>query len=461
MRPEDRPVKKSRLRLRIITRQMVKMLPAFFTAALVVNSQALAVPADGETNAAIWYEEAIRHLQEPSGEVAQKVKAIIEEGWKQDEPAASEYLMRNNEAYSLFQRAARLARCDFWKGMNIRDVKLLDVELPYPGKGLTQLAQLALLEGRRQEALAAPALALDNYLLVIRLGHHLGQEPNPTLLGKLLEVIVQGLAYRPLRELVKGPSLGAADLRTAITTLESLKDGWVGLDRALDVEPPCGDIRRSGLAERIQADVMAKAGRFDEDMKKTLQLALDHIHKSDVVLCEMAKDAARTNAPDEYDAYIETVATRARDAVKPYRVVGDWAAQVPKMLLGTISPKKLSIETRSTVVANLLMAITPPKLGKIVARYYANRARFELLLIGSVVRLYELERGTRPVDLEELVPLYLARIPNDPFKPVSAVRYTQEDGAWRLYSVGPDRNDQQGLQEVAQKELSGPGDIVF
>ena len=66
-----------------------------------------------------------------------------------------------------------------------------------------------------------------------------------------------------------------------------------------------------------------------------------------------------------------------------------------------------------------------------------------------------------PTKLEELVPTYLKSVPTDPVND-QPMRYSQEDGLYRLWSVAMDRQDDGGqrapdsdLKKLRDKDYRG------
>lgn len=60
------------------------------------------------------------------------------------------------------------------------------------------------------------------------------------------------------------------------------------------------------------------------------------------------------------------------------------------------------------------------------------------------IRRFEQDEGRLPERLETLVPTYIADLPQDEFLPGSNLIYKVQDGAFQLYSVGPDQVDDGG-----------------
>jgi hypothetical protein len=72
--------------------------------------------------------------------------------------------------------------------------------------------------------------------------------------------------------------------------------------------------------------------------------------------------------------------------------------------------------------------------------------------------MYKIDHGSRPESLEDLVPKYLLKVPQDPMdEPGQSIRYINDPETPRLYSVGQNGLDEQGvfddLGEVDTKEI--------
>jgi hypothetical protein len=79
---------------------------------------------------------------------------------------------------------------------------------------------------------------------------------------------------------------------------------------------------------------------------------------------------------------------------------------------------------------------------------YANFQRrsvtySRLMMADLAVRAFFAEKGHFPKSLEELVPTFIATVPEDPFSG-QPLRYRLEGTTFVLYSVGQDRQDDGG-----------------
>jgi len=82
-------------------------------------------------------------------------------------------------------------------------------------------------------------------------------------------------------------------------------------------------------------------------------------------------------------------------------------------------------------------------------------AHERLLAVELALRCYESQRGRAPVGLDELLPDYLSKVPQDPFSGRPVI-YRSQGNDWLVYSVGEDGSDDGG-QRVRR---SAPGTIA-
>jgi tetratricopeptide (TPR) repeat protein len=78
------------------------------------------------------------------------------------------------------------------------------------------------------------------------------------------------------------------------------------------------------------------------------------------------------------------------------------------------------------------------------------------------LELWRREKGAYPERLEALAPRFLARVPADPFSG-EPFRYRRaKDGArYALWSLGPDRDDDQARRSYNEKREDGSGDLIL
>ena len=84
-------------------------------------------------------------------------------------------------------------------------------------------------------------------------------------------------------------------------------------------------------------------------------------------------------------------------------------------------------------------------------------AHERLLMADLALRCYKSERQNLPARLEDLVPKYISKVPQDPFSQGPMVYRPQAGATWLVYSVGPDGVDDGG--RPAAKGWPVKGDI--
>jgi hypothetical protein len=109
-------------------------------------------------------------------------------------------------------------------------------------------------------------------------------------------------------------------------------------------------------------------------------------------------------------------------------------------------------------------------IGTLISRAPLVHARGYGMALHCAIRAYQKDHGLPPERLDQLVPDYLPRLPNDPFsgKPF---RYLKShvpnlpEHAWAVYSVGPDFSDDGGTAHVCgtMPNSAGPAktDLVW
>jgi hypothetical protein len=98
--------------------------------------------------------------------------------------------------------------------------------------------------------------------------------------------------------------------------------------------------------------------------------------------------------------------------------------------------------------------------------YPLDQAVNRLLRLEIALRLYQSDHAQFPAALSDLVPSYLPDLPTDPFASRGQnFRYMPSKGEFKLWSVGPDRNDDGGTPipkaEDGSHDLNGSGDLIL
>jgi hypothetical protein len=101
---------------------------------------------------------------------------------------------------------------------------------------------------------------------------------------------------------------------------------------------------------------------------------------------------------------------------------------------------------RGEVFASTTIALFAPDLEKMLVVQDSANDMLRLTRLAAAIAVYESENGTYPEDLGSLVPRIIATLPVDIFSGNSFV-YKLEPHGFLLYSVGPNKKDEQGSNE--------------
>jgi len=128
--------------------------------------------------------------------------------------------------------------------------------------------------------------------------------------------------------------------------------------------------------------------------------------------------------------------------------------------------RKVSISVPGDAINQMQLALfSSPKYlnsGMTQGTPLANQqTKSAFFLVEFALRAYQLEHHQYPQTLEELVPNYLHKIPDDPFAANQPLRYIDNKETYVLYSIGPDGIDNGGKQ-IDNKRIyaDSKGDIV-
>lgn len=395
---------------------------------------------DGQQNAAPLYAAAAEKLggRGQDGEPAPAARAVLS-GFSDPDGALAAMLERHREALEDFRRAAAVPYCNFAAAaMKERTPASAP---PFP-PGLIALETLTLLDARSCEAQGRTDLALDRLLAALSLADQLGQQTNFMLDAAALREAALDRLYPPTAALLAGRRLNETGSRLLLDRLKEAIAKTRFFGEALreqasiltaGAEPllkELSSIFRKPAAERMMREYLA----LHNEMMETLSAAAAH------------------NEPHRYAALMAALAAETADIP---RLPGGKQA----LLECVCHPAKLAACYLPVRMSGF------PDPGPVMARRYFGETKLTLLAAAAAIRTYEFGHGRPPAQLADLVPEYLYGPPMDPFAGAELRYVPKDDGAWAVYSVGPDRKDDNGALECQEREWNGkdalPGDLVF
>jgi hypothetical protein len=97
-----------------------------------------------------------------------------------------------------------------------------------------------------------------------------------------------------------------------------------------------------------------------------------------------------------------------------------------------------------------------------IERDAVSIAQRRLVRTALALEQFRTAQGALPSSLSELSPTFLSQVPMDPFGD-EAIRYHNQDNGYVLYSIGPDRKDDEATKQIPRDpKIEQPhGDIIF
>ena len=125
-------------------------------------------------------------------------------------------------------------------------------------------------------------------------------------------------------------------------------------------------------------------------------------------------------------------------------------------LKGTFSPLYTA--------AHLYTLFVMPSVNRAVLTHYRGLTDRRAAAVLLAIRLYQVDHGAAPANLDLLVPAYLPVVPIDPFsKDGRQLRYIAKPGSEAVYSVGEDGHDDGGSTQLLRAisgRTPGPWDTI-
>ena len=94
--------------------------------------------------------------------------------------------------------------------------------------------------------------------------------------------------------------------------------------------------------------------------------------------------------------------------------------------------------------AHMMVTLSCSRFSGTINEYHVLYNQLSVLLTAIALEAFKRDYGFLPLKLDELVPRYLPEIPLDTFDDFRPLKYRQQGAAHAVYSIGPDRKDDQG-----------------
>ncbi len=349
-------------------------------------------------------------LNDPKDSAAvEATKSVRQDGWQGELTDLGALIERNQQAFSLIHEGAKRP---FAKA--VIQEKELHFGTANPNFiSMQVLTKLTISQGKKFEAEGKPENAIRNYIDIAKFGQSIG---NGTLIGKLIDIAIESMAYKAVQKALLVCQLDSTYLEGLLEELEKLEQSSPPLAIAFWHE-------HLGFVHSIeQVDTLGKPNTLG---KILLRYTVFPFMKN-----KMIKNNTKfwTEAIDY--------------AKKPYpeAITFDTDSRLEKMDPCT----KMSI----------------PNISKALIRDTYKKARSRGAHIMAALELFKRRNNAYPGTIDDLGTI-LEPIPLDPFTEKN-FRYEKVGDAYRLYSLGPDmRDDFDALKYGPKNGTQSAADIIF
>jgi hypothetical protein len=288
-----------------------------------------------------------------------------------------------------------------------------DVAFPHYAK-FRNLARLLALEGNgRREAGDIPG-ATQSYLDAVTMGNRIPR--GGPIIPRLVGIACQAIGRRPIWHMVG--HMNAPTAKAAARRIETLrKETWPYVET---------------LTEEKYFDQAAFLQGFRDPAKFASTMASE------------GEPDNRAGAPVAAQAYFFLFSKR--------HIMNDLTAFMDRLIADASKPYADRTRPDPTPDELLTRILAPIPFQTRLKQVASEETQNALLNVALALRAYRIEHGTYPSDLGQLVPAYIAHVPNDPFAHSDPLIYRKEADDYVLYSVGPDGIDNAG------RAIENPGD---
>lgn len=327
-----------------------------------------------------------------------------------------------------------------------------------------KIMTLILLEAVHSVKSGQLALAEEDYLTIIRFLKHFSRERYVLLTNIQLRISMNKF-YPHIQEDMANVSLSRSFYEEFLRELLSVEINPDGFKKTWEGEYEFGRDSFRKMKDYLK-------GKYNEDFLSGMEPAWETL-MAEVVKLQI--EASTQNNPDIYVDGITELKASWNKNLAPLNISCE---PPPEYHILTEDPLKLQAEaltrcknfsTPKTLVEYSFMVeysliSSLNDITRVINTYYTTMSQLNNLTTATAIHLYQIDNQKLPDKLEDLVPKYLAKIPEDPFHSFKPLQYVKTQDGYLVYGVGPDRIDQKGEVAFDLQDTSGKaqeGDIVF
>lgn len=395
--------------------------------------------AANNINAAILYNESIASLKGIPNNFLKISKDVVDKGWSEEYSDLKEILKQNKDSIEKFKMAAKIRYCDFTLGKTIKRTAVSPFSIP---ANIFTPLRLVLVEARLYEKENKWSLVLADYIDILKFEGQLNQQSSSILMSKMYGSIVKNLVYIPLVQFINRKDISIQDCQVLLDQLISLKNKNSGLENVSEEEK---EIAKNTI--RLAGEEAKKKGQYDENLYQRFYQEFDKLADEYFGYLSIS---SKENKPEKFRERLEQLDAELEKETKPLALAKGALGGKIGLSKGIDSP-----------YAKQMVLLTMSGYTNTITKYYVQLTKLNLLITASAIKLYQLKNGKLPENLQELMPGCLTKSPDDPFDNFNPLRYKIVDKGWIVYSLGPDKEDDDAALEYTETKANARGDIIF
>lgn len=426
-------------------------------------------------NAAVTYESAIAAIdaptqfRDPQGNLADAVEIARNQLREHGDSALAERIVdRNGKALSLWRSARQLDETDW--GVRFSS-PMINVLLPQLS-GQRRLAKLGVAAGsvaaKRGDHAELVQIALDLAHLARRIdeprtsvviSHMVAIAVHSLLAETLLEPLIPNLSVAPVGPGASTRSSDTADVPQGGAAGRSARpaprDAVLELIRELYDDAPI----RKGWQRAMTAERASMLDTVRGFLDGTTPGAILGVPGSMGISARLVRSVTRATFQLDGVRMLRNATLMLRAGLAAsFPEAQRFVAEIESSAGATVNVPFTQQASR------ILSRILEPAYDRSLSLSFRIRAMRRMAATALAIRLFELDHGTRPASLAELVPEYLPDPPRDPFAPNDEpLGYVPAGPRPRVYSRGEDGRDDGGKFGYRESGLVDPDrlDLVY
>lgn len=393
------------------------------------------------------YQQAFEQIKEPPAKGDFQTNKILldikKSGW-QDDARVISLLNENKEAMDLFKKATQQYSDGYILGKVQNDLNptknLMGDYFKYLG-----LLNLDLIEANKFLFQGDYSSAQESLLAAVNFIKHFAQQKE----GGSLNSVFAGIAEIKTEQVVitslEKNSLGRAYYQELLKALlafpneQELAENWLLGDNRVSLNTVKYDLNKAQEKRIVDSQFVYEfIATYERESKKILDYKMQAIKTKNPVIFSSNVKEVFGDMNKQKDS--ECKMTRNEDYLLTDEAVVCWMKYIQEIGIDN--------EIKQQLARSILQG------GKIVEGFYWPIEIRNNWITALAVKLYQIDNGSLPSKLDDLVPQYLAKAPEDAFDNFKPIKYVQKANGYLVYSIGPDHVDQKG--DVVCDFVGGP-----